>query len=117
MAYCQSCGALISGRHSFCANCGAKQTSEDVSSQFMGRGVRFIFAVSPKLTEDEFALAKMVISGPSPFEGNFASVDVTDYGHFVEAPEDNWSYVKVYCQGAKFGVTMDQAEDIQQRKA
>ena len=73
--------------------------------KYAGRGVKFIFAITPKLKEEEFGLVKKTLVTEPLFRKYFGYVDVTDLG-------DNGagSMIKIYCSNALFTVSLSKAE-------
>jgi hypothetical protein len=73
--------------------------------KYAGRGVKFIFAITPKLTVEEFGLVRKTLVAEPLFRKYFGYVDVTDLG-------DNgaWSKLKIYCSNSLFTVALSKAE-------
>jgi hypothetical protein len=73
--------------------------------KYAGRGVKFIFAITPKLKEGEFGLVRKTLVTEPLFRKYFGYVDVTDFGD-----SGAWSRVKIYCPNALFTVSLSKAE-------
>ena len=101
----------------------------------MGRGVRFVFAVTPQLTPKEFSLLEPALfnnpyfsyglpdpksanpfypSGSAminPFNACFAHVRASDAGAITDSQKDiTWQRVKVFCDEARFRIRTSDAE-------
>jgi hypothetical protein len=73
--------------------------------KYVGRSVKLIFAVTPKLKEEEFGLLRKALLAEPLFRKYFGYVDVTNRGD-----EGAWTKIKIYCSNPLFTVRLSKAE-------
>jgi hypothetical protein len=73
--------------------------------KYAGRGVKFIFAIAPKLKVEEFEFVRKTLRAEPLFRKYFGYFDVTDLGD-----DGTWSKVKIYCSNSLFTVGLSKAE-------
>lgn len=73
----------------------------------LGRGIKLIFVVAPKLEEREFELVKRTLKMEPLFKNYFGYIDVTMLGD-----TGAWSKIKLYCSNTLFTTTVSNAEKV-----